>query len=152
MGISLGRVWVKVSKFFNPASRTEVKTPTVIAGVQGTIYQLSVAPDQSTTIQVYEGAVNVYNPFPPVPPAVPGAPTEVQKPREVPGPQEVRGPTAVSREEWTQIVLHPFQEITVTGREVPQPKPFRPGIGRQNEWDRWNEERDQDFKPPARAF
>lgn len=152
MGISLGRVWVKVSKFFNPASRTDVKTPTVIAGVQGTIYQLSVAADQSTTIQVYEGAVNVYNPFPKALPSAPGAPAQVEKPREIPGPQEVKGPTAVSREEWTQIVLHQFQQITVTGREVPQPRPFQPGIERQSEWTRWNEERDADFKPPARPL
>jgi phage tail protein X len=152
MGISLGRVWVKVRKFFNPASRTDMETPTVIAGVQGTIYQLSVAPDQSTTIQVYEGAVNVYNPFPKALPSAPGAPVQVEKPREIAGPQEVKGPTAVSREEWTQIILHQFQEITVTGREVPQPRPFQPGIERQNEWTRWNEERDADFKPPARPF
>ena len=152
MGISLGRVWVKVSKLFNPASRTDVKTPTVIAGVQGTIYQLSVAGDQSTTIQVYEGAVNVYNPFPRAVPTAPGAPTQVEKPREIAGPQEVKGPTAVSREEWTQIVLHQFQEVTVTGREVPQPRPFQPGIERQSEWTRWNEERDADFNPPARPL
>jgi hypothetical protein len=152
MGISLGRVWVKVSKFFNPASRTDVKTPTVIAGVQGTIYQLSVAADQSTTIQVYEGAVNVYNPFPKALPSAPGAPAQVEKPREIAGPQEVKGPTEVSREEWTQIVLHQFQQITVTGREVPQPRPFHPGIERQSDWTRWNEERDADFKPPARPL
>jgi phage tail protein X len=150
MRISLGRVWVKVSKFFNPASRSDMKTPTVIAGVQGTIYQLSVAGDQSTTIQVYEGAVNVYNPFPKVLPTAPGAPTQVEKPREIAGPQEVKGPTTVSREEWTQIVLHQFQQITVTGREVPQPVPFSPGRERENAWVQWNEERDADFKPPAR--
>jgi ferric-dicitrate binding protein FerR (iron transport regulator) len=152
MDLSLGRMWVKVSKLFNPASRSDVKTPTVIAGVQGTIYQLSVAGDQSTTIQVYEGAVNVYNPFPRVLPSVPGAPTQVEKPREIGGPQEVKGPTTVSREEWTQIVLSQFQQITVTGREIPQPVPFQPAKERQNEWNRWNEERDADFKPPARAF
>ena len=150
MGISLGRVWVKVSKFFNPASRSDMKTPTVIAGVQGTIYQLSVAADQSTTIQVYEGAVNVYNPFPKALPTTPGAPTQVEKPREIAGPREVKGPTTVSREEWTQIVLHRFQQITVTGREVPHPVSFSPGKERQNAWVQWNEERDADFKPPAR--
>ena len=152
MDLSLGKMWVKVSKLFNPASRSDVKTPTVIAGVQGTIYQLSVAGDQSTTIQVYEGAVNVYNPFPKGLPPVPGAPTQVEKPREVTGPQEVAGPKAVSREEWTQIVLHQFQQITVTGREIPKPVPFQPERERQNEWNRWNEERDADFKPPARVL
>jgi hypothetical protein len=150
MEISLGRLWLKMGKLFNPASRCDVKSPTVIAGVQGTVYQLSVAGDNSTTIQVYEGAVNVYNPFPQAQPSVPGAPAQVEKPREVAGPQEVRGPTAVTREEWTQIVLHQYQQITVTGRGVPQPASFDPTQERANEWVRWNEERDADFKPPAR--
>jgi hypothetical protein len=152
MEMSLGRLWVKVSKLFNPASRHDVKTPTVIAGVQGTAYQLWVTGNQSTTIQVFEGAVNVYNPFPKALPPVPGAPSQVEKPREIAGPQEVRGPSPVSREEWTQIVLHQYQQITVTGRETPQPKAFNPGRERQSDWVRWNEERDAEFKPPARPF
>jgi hypothetical protein len=152
MEMSMGRLWLKVSKLFNPASRHDVKTPTVIAGVQGTTYQLWITGNQSTTIQVFEGAVNVYNPFPKALPPVPGAPGQVEKPREVAGPQEVRGPSPVSREEWTQIVLHQYQQITVTGRETPQPTPFNPGRERQSDWVQWNEERDADFKPPARPF
>ncbi len=152
MEMSMGRLWVKVSKLFNPGSRHDVKTPTAIAGVQGTTYQLWVAGSQSTTIQVFEGAVNVYNPFSKSVPPVPGAPSQVEKPKEVAGPQEVRGPSPVSREEWTQIVIHQFQQITVTGRETPQPTAFNPGRERQNDWVRWNEERDADFKPPARPF
>jgi phage tail protein X len=152
MELSMGRLWVKVSKLFNPASRQDVKTPTVIAGVQGTTYQLWVAGNQSTTIQVFEGAVNVYNPFPKALPPVPGAPSQVEKPREIAGPQEVRGPSPVSREEWTQIVLHQYQQITVTGRGTPQPTAFNPGRERQSDWVRWNEERDTDFKPPARPL
>ena len=96
--MSLGRLWLKMGKLFNPASRCDVRTPTVIAGVQGTIYQLSVAGDQSTTIQVYEGAVRVYNPFPQAQPPDAGGPTQVEKPREVAGPKEVGGPKPVSRE------------------------------------------------------
>jgi phage tail protein X len=152
MEMPLGRLWVKVSKLFNPASRHDVKTPTVIAGVQGTTYQVWVAGNQSTTIQVFEGAVNVYNPFPKALAPVPGAPSQVEKPREIAGPQEVRGPSPVSREEWTQIVLHQYQQITVTGRETPQPTAFNPGRERQSDWIRWNEERDADFKPPARPL
>jgi phage tail protein X len=151
MEMSMGRLWVRVSKLFNPASRHDVKTPTAIAGVQGTTYQLWVAGNQSTTVQVFDGAVNVYNPFPKVTP-LPGAPSQVEKPREITGPQEVRGPSPVSREEWTQIVLHQYQQITVTGRETPQPTAFNPGRERQSDWVRWNEERDTDFKPPARPF
>jgi len=146
--LSLGRLWTRASKLFNPASRYDVKTPTAIAGVQGTIYQVSVADDQSTSIQVYEGAVNVYNPFPPAKPSLPGE--RIGKPHEVPGPGEVPGPTTVSREEWTSIVLRQFQQITVTGRGISRPAPFDVQKERQKEWVRWNEERDSDFQPPER--
>jgi hypothetical protein len=149
MEISLGKLWVRVSKLFNPASRYDVKTPTVIAGVQGTTYQVQVIGDRSTTIQVFEGAVNVYNPFPAGGPAAGEKPAQVGKPSEVAGPREVPGPTAVSREEWTEIVLHQYQQITVARGEIPHPTSFDPQKERQSDWVRWNEERDADFRPPA---
>ena len=74
----------------------------------------------------------------------------VDRPHEVAGPQEVPGPTSISREEWTQIVVHQFQQVTVTRREIPRPTPFDPNKERQAEWVQWNEERDADFRPPAR--
>ena len=151
MDISAGKLWVRMAKLFNPASRYDVKSPTVIAGVQGTVYQITVAGDQSTTIQVFQGAVNVYNPFPKATGSGPVKPAEVEKPHEVAGPQPVPGPTTVSREEWTQIVLHQFQQITVAGQGVPQPTSFDPNAERQTEWVRWNEERDADFNPPAKT-
>jgi hypothetical protein len=150
MDISAGKLWVRMAKLFNPASRYDVKSPTVIAGVQGTVYQIMVAGDQSTTIQVFQGAVNVYNPFPKATPSEAGKAMEVEKPHEVAGPQVVPGPTTVSREAWTQIVLHQFQQITVTGQGVPHPTSFDPKAERQTEWVRWNEERDADFNPPAK--
>ena len=150
MDISAGKLWVRMAKLFNPASRYDVKSPTVIAGVQGTVYQIMVAGDQSTTIQVFQGAVNIYNPFPKATPSGPGKAVGVEEPHEVAGPQEVPGPTTVSREEWTQIVLHQLQQITVTGRGIPHPTSFDPNDERQSEWVRWNEERDADFSPPAK--
>jgi phage tail protein X len=148
MEISLGRLWVRVTKLFNPASRYEVKTPTAIAGVQGTTYQVRVIDGKETNIQVFEGAVNVYNPFPKAGPGTPERPGQVERPMEVAGPREVPGPSTVSREEWTQIVLHQYQQITVTGGEVPRPTSFDPQKERQSDWVRWNEERDADFRPP----
>lgn len=148
--LSLGRLWTRTAKLFNPASRFDVRTPTAIAGVQGTVYQVSVTDDRSTTIQVFQGAVNVYNPFPTVRPSVPGQETRLRGPQEVPGPGEVPGPTAVSREEWTKIVLRQLQQITVTDRDIPRPTSFDMQRERQSEWVRWNEERDSDFQPPGR--
>lgn len=150
MDLSLGKLWTRAAKFFNPTSRLEVRTPTAIAGVQGTIYQVSVINERSTNIQVFEGAVNVYNPFPATKAPAAGRAIPLSEPQEVKGPQEVPGPTAVSREEWTQIVLRQFQQITVTDRDISRPTSFDIKQERQSEWLRWNEERDLDFQPPGR--
>ncbi len=148
--LSLGKLWTRTAKLFNPASRYDIRTPTTIAGVQGTVYQVSVRDDRSTRIHVFQGVVNVYSPFP-----TPGRsqleqPTRVDKPQEVPGPEEVSGPTTVSREEWTQIVLRQYQQINVTDQDISRPTAFDVQEERQDEWVRWNEERDLDFQPPAR--
>ncbi len=72
MQLSWGKLWTRTAKLFNPSSRYEVTTPTAIAGVTGTVYQVRVAEDKSTNIQVFQGAVNVYNPFPQAWPSSPG--------------------------------------------------------------------------------
>ena len=150
MQLSLGKLWTRTAKLFNPSSRYDVTTPTAIAGVTGTVYLVKVADDKTTSIQVFQGAVNVYNPFPPAKPSLPGQKTQLGQPQEVTGPVEVPGPTAISREEWTKIILRQFQQITVTERDISRPISFDMQKERQDEWVRWNEERDSDFQPPAR--
>lgn len=148
--LSLGKLWTKATKFFNPGSRYDVRTPTAIAGVQGTTYQVILAEKLVTKVKVYKGVVNVYNPFPPAPSAKPGRAPYFGPPKEVPGPHEVAGPKEVSREEWTQIVLRQFQEVTITDKFITTPVSFDINRERQDEWVRWNEERDLDFHPPER--
>jgi phage tail protein X len=150
MQLSLGKLWTRTARLFNPSSRYDVTTPTAIAGVTGTVYLVRVADDKTTSIQVFQGAVNVYNPFPPAKPSLPGQRTPLGQPQEVTGPGEVPGPTAISREEWTKIILRQFQQITVTDRDISRPVSFDMQRERQDEWVRWNEERDSDFQPPAR--
>lgn len=148
--LSLGKLWTRTARLFNPSSRYDVATPTAIAGVAGTVYQVRVGDDKSTSIQVFQGAVNVYNPFPPARLSLPGQATQLGRPQEVTGPAEVPGPTAISREEWTKIILGQFQQITVTDRDISRPISFDVSKERQDEWVHWNEERDSDFQPPAR--
>jgi hypothetical protein len=150
MDLSLGKLWTRAAKLFTPGSRLEVITPTAIAGVQGTVYQVNVIDERSTNIQVFEGAVNVYNPFPAAKAPAVGRALSLKEPQEVRGPQEVPGPTSVSREEWTQIVLRQFQQITVTDRNISRPTSFDINKERQSDWLRWNEERDADFQPPEK--
>lgn len=147
VGLRLGTLWTKVAKLFYRSSRYDVSTPTAIAGVQGTTFQISVASDQTTQVQVFQGVVNVYNPFPQdrLPAPAPG--TLWGGPEEVRGPAEVPGPTPVTQAEWTQIVLRQFQQITVARGKIPRATSLEMARERQKEWVLWNEERDEDFRP-----
>ena len=150
VGLSLGKLWTKASKVFNPSSRLEVRTPTAIAGVQGTVYQVNVENERKTEIQVYDGAVAVWNPAPPQASSSGGSKAVLAAPQKVQGPRPVAGPAAVSREVWTEIILKKAQQITVTDQGVPKPVAFSIDQERQKEWVQWNEKRDTDFQPPER--
>ncbi len=150
VGLSLGKLWTRASKVFNPSSRLEVRTPTAIAGVQGTVYHVNVENERLTEIQVYDGAVAVWNPLPSAGPAADGSRAVLKVPRKVQGPRPVAGPSTVSREEWTEIILQKAQQITVTDQGIPRPVSFSIDHERQKEWVRWNEERDADFQPIRR--
>lgn len=55
--ISKGNAWFRVTK---RNSRFEVLTPTAVAGVRGTVFEVGVNPSTlSTTVSVYEGKVEV---------------------------------------------------------------------------------------------
>ncbi len=150
VGLRLGTLWTKVAKLFSRSSRYDVSTPTAIAGVQGTTFQIALTSDQTTQVQVFQGVVNVYNPFPQDRLPAPGTGTPWGKPEEVRGPAEVPGPTPVTQAEWTKIVLQQFQQITVTRGKIPRATSFEMAREREKEWVRWNEERDEDFRPPQR--
>jgi len=55
--VTLGNIWAKVQSIFG-ASKFQVKTPTVVAGVRGTILRAEVS-DQEAAIAVDEGEVEV---------------------------------------------------------------------------------------------
>jgi hypothetical protein len=55
--VSLGNIWAKVQSVFG-ASKFKVKTPTVVAGVRGTILRAEVSDDEAS-IAVDEGEVEV---------------------------------------------------------------------------------------------
>ena len=60
---SIGRTWTSVTKFTNPDSRFQVKTPTLTAAVRGTAFETIVVKlpngQISTTIRTQEGTVVV---------------------------------------------------------------------------------------------
>jgi len=125
---SLGAVWTKVTKAMSRGSRYELKLPTAVAGVQGTIYRAAVAANGETSVGVYEGIVQVR-----------GVP-----PQRVGPPVQVPGPTQVPFETWVKLV-RANQELTVTADgkpSEPQPLADKP---QDREWVNWNQQRDREL-------
>ncbi len=136
--LSLGSLWTRVNKIFNRQPKVDVKFPTAIAGVQGTIYRASVAADSTTNVRVYEGAVEVRG----------GGdlmrPQQVGPPQRVPPPQQVPGPQQIGLEAWVRLVR--ANQQVVIGRDG---RPSDPGRftdqGAELDWVRWNQQRDLDL-------
>lgn len=59
VALDAGALWTKVRTWAGPLVGFEVRLPTVIAGVHGTVFETSVAADSSQAVAVYEGVVSV---------------------------------------------------------------------------------------------
>jgi hypothetical protein len=141
-----GKTWANVRKAFGTKKTFEVASANAVAGVRGTVWRMTIGGDQSTLIRVYDGTVEVYNPF-----AQPDYKPEeggVKAPREVQGPQEVPPPfKEVTREQWEQIVLTQMMQVTVPATGKPaDPSSFAPGDDQKEEWVRWNQQRDREIR------
>ena len=110
----IGRLWARVRKLVTNDSYYNVSTPTAVAGVRGTAFQVNHGgTGEDSLFKVYEGKVAVQG----TPAQQPEQRREVGPPREVQGPQEVAGPREVSVEEWTRIVSS-WQYIRVSAKGV----------------------------------
>ena len=131
----LGRLWGKVLKArVYGKKEMYVSTPTLVAGVRGTAYDLKLKPDQSTIIKVFEGEVEIYNPLQKMPES--GVIKDFKK------PHRVKGPHRVTEKEWNEILLRQYQQVIVTKEGITKPIIFDYEKERQTEWIKWNEERD----------
>lgn len=127
-----GTIWTKVKKFKDKICRFELSLPTAIAGVHGTVYQVSVNPDDDSEVKVYSGEV-----------AVSGKNEEHSQPdglREVSGPSEVAGPTEVSMESWVHIIRSMSKISISKDGEAGETVSFSKDP--ENKWEKWNEQRD----------
>jgi hypothetical protein len=132
-----GKVWANVNKV-SKKSKFELESPTAVAAVRGTIYRMSVMSDSSTKVTVYQGEVKVeVNPdfF------VNQKKKQGGREGEIEGPQEVAGPREVKLEQWVQIVKAQM-EITINADGTYGIVNFNPIIDSQDEWVKWNQERD----------
>lgn len=136
--LSLGSLWTRVTKIFNRQPKVDVKFPTAIAGVQGTIYRATVAADSTTNVRVYEGAVEVRG----------GGnltrPQQIGPPQRVPPPQQVPGPQQIGLEAWVRLVRANQQVVISRDGRPSEPSRFT-DQGAELEWVRWNQQRDLDL-------
>lgn len=59
VALDVGSLWVKVRTWAGPLVGFEVRLPTVIAGVHGTVFETKATADSSQTVSVFEGVVGV---------------------------------------------------------------------------------------------
>ena len=126
---------------YKKRTNLRVETPTAIAGIRGTAYDMKVAKDKSTYVRVFEGQVEIYNPLQKM--EASGIERKLEKPHKVQGPYEVEAPHPVSQEEWTQIVLRQYQEVLITAKGIGKARDFDYRQEKETEWVKWNEERDR---------
>lgn len=133
-----GNLWAKVSKLGENMD-FRVESPIAGASVRGTTFRVGVALDGSTTLNVYEGAVEVYNPIQ----KAEGPITRIEAPREAAKPGYVEGPKEVSLEEWTYIVKD-MQKFTITPEGIKKVEAFKKiDPDEQSDWVKWNMEMDR---------
>lgn len=59
VALESGALWVKVRKWAGPLVGFEVRLPSTIAGVHGTIFEATIGADSTETVHVVEGIVSV---------------------------------------------------------------------------------------------
>ncbi len=135
-----GKVWANVNKM-SKKTKFQLESPTAVAAVRGTVYRMSVSDDQTTKIAVYSGEVAVDNKpivkFMEQKKAKAGG-----KQGEIEGPSQIAGPSEVTLEQWVQIVKAQM-EITIHPDGTYDIVNFNPIIDSQDDWVRWNQERDK---------
>lgn len=133
LDVEQGQVWASISAL-GANDDFKINSPFAGAAVRGTVFNYAVTGD-NLKIDVFKGAVEVYNPFRPIDVPKPGQ--IIVAPRDVPGPRDI------SREEWTKLLIQTRQSVTVglAGGPPPAIAPISEKT-LNDEWTRWNQERD----------
>ncbi len=143
--LSFGRLWSTIRKIFTADDYVQVKSPTAVIAVRGTIYRLDVIQDSSTTLRVYDGEVEVspaqpttgYTPQPRM-----DQPRPIGPPTDVPGPADVAGPRDVSEREWLEIIKAQ-QQLVINADGSYQRSDFDLTEDGKSDWVQWNKMRDE---------
>ena len=140
--LSMGKVWSNVKKMTKKKSEFKIRTPTAIAAIRGTIYDMEIDKDTSATVKVYDGEVEVSSPAPPPPPQ---EPTGFQAPKQTGGPQVIAPPRQVTMEQWVEVIKAQ-QQIFIARDGTKKVSEFDLKEDEKDDWVKWNKERDKQIK------
>jgi hypothetical protein len=133
-----GRFWANVIKLLGGQDKFEVKSPTAVCAIRGTIYRMEA--DSTTRVAVYDGEVDI-GPSPALQQQLQQQPRMPGPPVRIPGPTEIPGPYQVTLEQWTRLVQGYQLEIRGDGRYAKAK--IDTTAEAQLDWIRWNKERDR---------
>ena len=134
--VQSGQVWVNLPKEKSSKNSFQIKAPTAVCAVRGTIYRVDA--DSTTKCVVYDGVVAV-GPVNMWGKPVPRT-TKSLQPYPVQGPSQVPGPYQVSLEQWQQIVKGYQIVVRQDGKYAKEKIDEKKDA--DLDWVRWNKEQD----------
>jgi hypothetical protein len=136
-----GSIWANILKWRWAENKFEVKSPTAVCAVRGTVYRMEA--DSTTRVAVYDGQVDV-GPTQDLREQLQQQQRPTGPPVQVPGPTQIPGPFQVSLEQWVRLVEGDQIEVRGNGRYA---KSKIDGTAEaQRDWIRWNKDRDQQLR------
>lgn len=111
-----GNVWVNMKKLSSVGRDFDVTTPTAVAAIRGTIFQMQALPDSSADVAVFDGKVAVGLSEDGRDRVKKTGKNSYGAPHEVPGPEEVPGPYEVTLEQWKTIVAGQRIRVRADGK------------------------------------
>jgi hypothetical protein len=136
--IKKGRIWANVTRSKNRQDKFEVKSPTAVCAIRGTIYRMET--DSTTRVAVYDGQVDV-GPSQALQQQLQQQPRTPGPPVRIPGPTEIPGPYQITLDQWVQLVQGYQLEVRANGRYAKAR--IDSTADAQDDWVRWNNERDR---------
>jgi hypothetical protein len=115
---AIGSVWVNMRKLVSTGKEFQVSTPTAVAAIRGTVFDMSSVPDSVSYVAVFEGkvAVGPSDDLKRKLEAERKKAVKTEHPVEVPGPEEIPGPYEVSLEQWRTIVAGQRIAVRIDGK------------------------------------
>lgn len=141
--LSIGSLWANIKKLVTSNDSWNLRGPSAVVAVRGTIYRMEAAADKTAKVLVYEGSVNVN---PSSSEAVsPQQQKSSGKPTQINGPTQIKGPSVVSLKQWVEIVKAQ-QQIVVKPDGSYKKTDFSLEEDAKSSWVKWNLERDKLIK------